>query len=121
VRAILNLPLRDTQCGFKAFVREPLLPVVDRLRLDGFSFDVEFLFAAWRNGLAIQEVDFEVVERRPTRYAILMQSPRMLMDLLRIRLTAGRAPQKMKARNAESAPPDASEAPALARDLPHQN
>src|ERR1700730_5093810 len=53
VRVILNLPLRDTRCGFKAFVREPLLPVVDGLRLDGFSFDVEFLFGAWRHGLHI--------------------------------------------------------------------
>ena len=121
VRVILNLPLRDTQCGFKAFLREPLLPVVDGLRLDGFSFDVEFLFAAWKNGLAIQEVDFEVVERRPTRYAILMQSPRMLMDLLRIRLTARRSPRKMGGQVAESALPDASKAPALARDLPHHN
>jgi len=122
VRVILNLPLRDTQCGFKAFVREPLLPVVEMLRLDGFSFDVEFLFAAWRCGLVIQEVDFDVVERRPTRYAILMQSPRMLMDLLRIRLTAGRSPRKMRARVTEIAPSaGASEGPGLARDLPHQN
>ncbi len=90
VRVILNLPLRDTQCGFKAFVREPLLPIVQGLRLGGFSFDVEFLFAAWKRGLAIREIDFEVIERRPTRHLILLQSPRMLVDLLRIRLTAGR-------------------------------
>jgi glycosyltransferase involved in cell wall biosynthesis len=90
VRTILELPLRDTQCGFKAFVREPLLPVVAGLRLGGFSFDVEFLFAAWKRKLPIQEVEFEVVERRATRHAILLQSPRMLMDLLRIRFDAAR-------------------------------
>src|SRR5207302_2046867 len=90
VRAILKLPLRDTQCGFKAFVREPLLPVVEGLRLDGFSFDVEFLFAAWKRELPIREVEFDVVERRPTRHAILLQSPRMLMDLLKIRFALAR-------------------------------
>jgi glycosyltransferase involved in cell wall biosynthesis len=122
VRMILNLPLRDTQCGFKAFVREPLLPVVKELHLDGFSFDVEFLYAAWRHGVAIKEVDFEVVERRPTRYAILMQSPRMLVDLLRIRLTAGKSPRKRGGEVAVLAPSvDAAEARDLARDLPHQN
>jgi glycosyltransferase involved in cell wall biosynthesis len=116
VRLILNLPLRDTQCGFKAFVREPLLPIAQDLRLGGFSFDVEFLFAAWKRGLAIREVDFEVVERRPTRYAILLQSPRMLIDLVRIRMGAGRAsrgtrtqvvelePAPVKAEPAQSAP-----------------
>src|SRR4029077_1198201 len=57
VRVILQLPLRDTQCGFKAFLREPLLPVVEGLRMGGFSFDVEFLFAAWKRKLPIQEVE----------------------------------------------------------------
>lgn len=96
VRAILNLPLRDTQCGFKAFVREPLLAVVEGLRLGGFSFDVEFLFAASKRGLPIQEVEFDVIERRPTRHAILLQSPRMLMDLLRLRLMAGWPARRMR-------------------------
>lgn len=123
VRAILNLPLRDTQCGFKAFLREPVLPIVEGLRLGGFSFDVEFLYAAWKRGLAIQEVEFEVVERRPTRHAILLQSPRMLMDLLRIRLTAGRPSRKPTAKIVGvSVSPNPSEAPCLAHDydLPHQ-
>ena len=90
VRAILGLPLSDTQCGFKAFLRQPLLPVVEGLRLDGFSFDVEFLYGAWKRGLPIQEVDFDLIERRPIRHAILLQSPFMLIDLLRIRLTSER-------------------------------
>jgi glycosyltransferase involved in cell wall biosynthesis len=122
VRAILQLPLRDTQCGFKAFVRQPLLPVVEGLRLGGFSFDVEFLFAAWKRELPIREVDFEVVERRPTRHAILLQSPRMLMDLLRIRFTAGRLPRNGRAEVAEhEAPPNPPDGHSLAQDLPPQN
>src|SRR5579864_4372588 len=113
VRLILNLPLRDTQCGFKAFVREPLLPIVQDLRSGGFSFDVEFLFAAWKRGLAIREVDFEVVERRPTRHAILLQSPRMLIDLVRIRISCGRAPRDTRAEGVEieRAPVEAEPAP----------
>lgn len=122
VRTILQLPLRDTQCGFKAFVRQPLLPVVEGLCLGGFSFDVEFLYAAWKRGLAIQEVDFDVIERRPTRHAILLQSPRMLMDLLRIRFTAGRSPRNGRAEAVEHEPPaNAPEGHNLARDLPPQN
>ena len=120
VRVILNLPLRDTQCGFKAFVREPLLPVVKDLRLCGFSFDVEFLFAAWRRGLSIREVEFDVIERRATRHAILLESPRMLIDLLRIRLTAGRAPHR-KTRDAEAQESPNSSAMARDCDSPHQN
>lgn len=123
VRAILRLPLRDTQCGFKAFVREPLLPVVEGLRLGGFSFDVEFLFAAWKRELPIREVDFDVVERRPTRHAILLQSPRMLVDLLKIRLAPRRPSRVGKSTSTEfGLSPNSSES-RLARDcdLPHQN
>jgi glycosyltransferase involved in cell wall biosynthesis len=124
VHAILKLPLRDTQCGFKAFVREPLLPVVEGLRLGGFSFDVEFLFAAWKRELPIQEVEFDVVERRPTRHAILLQSPRMLMDLVRIRFTGRRPSRNATQQIVEPGPlPNASDRHCLARDcdLPHQN
>ena len=124
VRVILKLPLRDTQCGFKAFVREPLLPVVEGLRLDGFSFDVEFLFAAWKRELPIREVEFDVVERRPTRHAILLQSPRMLMDLLRIRFAAGRPSRNARAQIAELGPSRSpSEGHSLTRDcdLPRQS
>jgi len=118
VRAILKLPLRDTQCGFKAFVREPLLPVVEGLRLAGFSFDVEFLYAAWKRELPIREVEFDVVERRPTRHAILLQSPRMLMDLLRIRLAGGRPSRNAKTQIAARGPsPNPSDEHSLARRL----
>jgi glycosyltransferase involved in cell wall biosynthesis len=101
VRAVLSLPLRDTQCGFKAFVRKPVLPVFEALQLGGFSFDAEFLYAAWKRGLVIREIDFEVVERRATRHAILLQSPRMLLDLLRIRFTSGRRSRDTRAERAE--------------------
>lgn len=51
----LRLPVRDLQCGCKAFsrrVRDELLPTV---RDDGFFFDTEFLARASRAGLRIQE------------------------------------------------------------------
>jgi len=101
VQVILNLPLRDTQCGFKAFVREPLVPVAQELRLGGFSFDAEFLFGAWKRGLSIAEIEFDVVERRPTRHAILLQSPRMFIDLLRIRFAQRRASPVYQAAEAD--------------------
>jgi glycosyltransferase involved in cell wall biosynthesis len=104
VRVILGLPVRDTQCGFKAFLREPLSPIVEELRSKGFSFDVEFLFAAWKRGLPIKEVEFDVVERRPIQHAILLQSPRMMIDLLRIRLTGGRVLRSATTRAIEPKP-----------------
>jgi dolichyl-phosphate beta-glucosyltransferase len=85
-RTILGLPVQDTQCGFKAFVRESALPIFDRLAQPGYSFDAELLFAAWLRGLSIQEVEIGLVERREcVRHAILLRAPQMLVDLFLIR------------------------------------
>src|SRR5262249_2824611 len=81
------------QCGFKAFVREPVVPIMNRLRQRSYSFDAEFLFRAWMNGLSIEEVELTLIERRQkVRCAILLQSPRMFLDLLRIRLGVQASP-----------------------------
>jgi hypothetical protein len=89
VRKTLGLPIQDTQCGFKAFVRESILPVADALRERGYSFDAELLLGAWRRGLAIQEVDIHLIERREkVRHDILLRAPQMLVDLFRIQFRA---------------------------------
>lgn len=89
VSKTLGLPIQDTQCGFKAFVREAILPVAHALREHGYSFDAELLLAAWRQGLAIQEVDIRLIERREkVRHDILLRAPQMLVDLFRIQFRA---------------------------------
>src|SRR5262249_35502015 len=85
-QAILGLPVADTQFGFKAFARAPVLPIVENLRQCRFSFDAELLFAVWRSGLSMCELDIRMIERRPrVRHAILLWAPQMFMDLLFIR------------------------------------
>jgi dolichyl-phosphate beta-glucosyltransferase len=90
----------DTQCGFKAFRREIVGPLFDRLVVYGPAadaraagpnlspgFDVELLFAAKRHGLAIKEVPIVCDHRRgggrPTN--IVRDSVRGLADLVAIR------------------------------------
>lgn len=67
----------DTQCGFKAFRMERVRPLLGRLHVDNFSFDIELLFVARRNGLRIVELPltWRQVERstvRPGRHAVGM-------------------------------------------------
>ena len=56
VRLFTGLPFHDTQCGFKAFVREPSRIVFEQQRIEGFGFDPEILFLAKRHGLRAAEV-----------------------------------------------------------------
>ena len=93
----------DTQCGFKAFRRETVAPLFDRLIVYGRAgdtrttgpnlspgFDVELLFAAKRRGLSIKEVPIVCDHRRgggrPT--SVVRDSVRGFADLVAIRSAA---------------------------------
>ncbi len=85
VRTIVLSGFVDTQCGFKAFRRSALLPLLPLLRIDRYSFDVEILFVARRHALEVREVPVVWVNRADTRVDPLRDSTRMLVDLFRIR------------------------------------
>ena len=56
MRAVVRLPFRDTQCGFKLFRRQAAQEIFSRVRIDGFGFDVEALFIARKRGFKTVEV-----------------------------------------------------------------
>ncbi len=56
VRRYIDLPVLDTQCGFKMLRSEMVLPLVRQCVTDGYLFDIELLARAHRSGLRITEV-----------------------------------------------------------------
>jgi glycosyltransferase involved in cell wall biosynthesis len=60
VRALLQVGLRDTQCGLKGFRREALQRMLPSLSADGFTIDVEMLLVARALGLRLAEVPVHV-------------------------------------------------------------
>lgn len=92
VRAITGLPFKDTQCGFKAFRREPALAVFSLQSIERFGFDPEVLYIARKRGLRLLEVPvvWNDAEGSTVRYA--NDSLIMFVDLVRIRVNdlAGR-------------------------------
>lgn len=63
VGLFLRLPYRDTETGFKFFVRERILPVLDETRDRGWFWDTEIMVLAHRAGLRIAEVPCPFVRR----------------------------------------------------------
>jgi len=62
----LALPgLKDTQCGFKCFRAEVLsaLPL-DRIKSDGYSFQIEVTWHCWKRGYRIREIPIVFEDRR---------------------------------------------------------
>jgi apolipoprotein N-acyltransferase len=82
-RKVLGLPLTDSTSGFRAFRRQAVeLLLADPVRSEGYAFQVELAYRAWRSGLSIAEVPITFHERQHGRSKI---SRRIVMEaLLRI-------------------------------------
>lgn len=64
-KTILQLPINDATGGFRAWRRETLLAMpLDRERSNGYAFQVEMIYLAFRLGFRIQEVPFYFADRR---------------------------------------------------------
>lgn len=55
IRSVLDLPFKDTQCGFKAFSKA-CAPLFEQLEVRRFGVDFELLAKAQKLHLAIQEI-----------------------------------------------------------------
>jgi dolichol-phosphate mannosyltransferase len=55
----------DATGGFKCFRRRALEAIrLDRVRSDGYSFQIEMSFKCWKKGFRIREVPIVFVDRR---------------------------------------------------------
>ena len=86
VNLLLGLGISDTQAGAKAFRREAF-EVIRPRRFLSYSMDVEMLFRAKRAGLRIAEVPAEHRHGKDERFNWLFDGPRMLLDILEMRLS----------------------------------
>ncbi len=95
---ILTLPkILDSQAGLKGFRTSTLAPLLPRLVLDGFSFDVELLRALTDNRVSIVEVPVNFrYDTEPSTVAFVADSLRMVRDLIRIRLRSLRGTYRVR-------------------------
>lgn len=85
-RVIAVPRLLDTQAGLKGFRTEAVRPLLRRLRLDGFSFDVELLRGLVDRGARIDEVPVAFrYDSEPSTVHFTMDALRMARDLVQIR------------------------------------
>jgi len=63
-RVVTGMPLRDGTGGFKCFRREVLQAIdLDRVRSNGYSFQIEVSFRAMKKGFRLLEVPIVFVDR----------------------------------------------------------
>jgi dolichol-phosphate mannosyltransferase len=63
-RMITGLPVHDCTSGFKCFRREVLQSInLDKISSDGYSFQLEMTYKAWKRGFKICEIPIIFVDR----------------------------------------------------------
>jgi dolichol-phosphate mannosyltransferase len=63
-RVVTGLPLFDATGGFKCFRRQVLEAIdLDRVRSNGYAFQIEMSFRAWKRGFRIAEIPIVFVDR----------------------------------------------------------
>jgi dolichyl-phosphate beta-glucosyltransferase len=77
--------IKDTQCGFKGFSGDAASMLFSKLRVQGFSFDVEILYLARRYGYRIREIAVEWYNDERSTVGALSDSAKMFWELIRIR------------------------------------
>src|ERR1700719_5209910 len=85
VRLFTGLSFQDTQCGFKAFVRERSQIIFEQQRIERFGFDPEILFLAKRHGLRSVEITVRWAHDPATKVHVVRDSLLMFFDLIYIR------------------------------------
>jgi glycosyltransferase involved in cell wall biosynthesis len=81
VRWITGLEFSDTQCGFKAFRREPARIIFEQQRIERFGFDPEILFLAKRHGLRVAEIPVRWSHDSATKVNVVGDGIRMFLEL----------------------------------------
>ena len=63
-RWITGLPVKDTTAGFKCIHRRVIESIsLDRIKSNGYAFQIELHFRAWKAGFRLQEVSIIFRER----------------------------------------------------------
>lgn len=64
-RKVTGCPIKDLTAGFKCYARRVLEGIdLDKIKSDGYGFQIEIDYMVWRKGFRIKEIPIVFVERR---------------------------------------------------------
>ena len=84
VRAMLRSKVKDHQCGFKAFKREALLPLLDEVLARHWFWDTEILVRAAGKGYNIREIPVDWKGQRETKVRLFNDSFSMGTNVVKL-------------------------------------
>lgn len=87
LRLLFNTKILDHQCGFKAFRKSAILPLLSQIRDTHWFWDSELLIRAQNAGLKVTEIPISWTDRRDSRVRLWSDVPYMGFAALRLRFS----------------------------------
>lgn len=85
-KLILQIRVKDTQCGFKMFNMSVCRDIFEKQTMNGFVFDVELFYLAKKYKLNIKEIPIDWYYCGDSKVRPTVDSVKMFIDIIRIRL-----------------------------------
>lgn len=86
IQSLFQLPIADTQCGFKLFTRRAALAIFPRQKTLGFTFDVEVLYWAKILGFKTVELPVHWINRLSSRVSLARDFFPIIRELVLLRI-----------------------------------
>jgi dolichyl-phosphate beta-glucosyltransferase len=83
-KLMLGLPIHDTQCGFKLLRRETAMHLCAMQQMQGFSFDLEWLYLARKLGRQVHELPVKWFDAPGSKVQGLRDGVRFVRDMVQI-------------------------------------
>lgn len=78
--------ISDTQCGFKFFNRKVADSIFNRMKVDGYMFDIEFLYLVKKEGFVLRQLPVIWRDDSDTRMRMISGNLKNAFELLKLRL-----------------------------------
>lgn len=85
ISTMFRFKLKDTQCGFKAMTKDVAKLLVEKSKMNAFSFDVEHLYIAKLNGITFKSLPVVWSDDRESKVSPIKSSIRFFKDLFKIK------------------------------------
>ncbi len=84
VRLFTNLPLADTQCGFKLYPKEIAKSLFGKLKQTGWAHDVELLYAAQLDGYGVKSMPVKWEHKEDSKISVFKDGIAMFLQTIGI-------------------------------------
>ncbi len=86
VQTVFGSKISDHQCGFKAFRKKTVLPIMEDVEDKKWFWDTELLVRAQRKGLKVEEIPIAWKEADDSKYRLIQDTVHMTRSLISFKL-----------------------------------